>query len=110
MGIEYRPVAGFTIRITEDLRQRIYQAAEKIMEGEDNDEIDLEAALGILNINYATVGSSWTGEEEVVPLFTPVTAVNLDKQISDWLSDFNSKVGVKLEVKDIIFFKDLLLW
>jgi len=104
MGVDYSPVAGFSIKMNSEIERHIGELAD---EKRPNWEKDYETAFDALGIKYAETGSSWTGDVEYIPLFVPEDAIDLDKQIAEWLKDLNEKLQTSFEIEDVIFFKDL---
>ena len=107
MGVDYYPVAGFSIKMTDEIEKRISDLADETM---PDWEKDYETVFDALDIGYAEIGSSWSGDTEHIPLFIPENAIDLDKQIAEWLKDLNAKMQTTFEIEDVIFFKDLRIW
>lgn len=107
MGVDYSPVAGFSVPMNDELRKKIADIArEKV--GKDYDQ--WESDFDILRIAYCSVGTNYVaGGMELIPIFIPASAVNLDAQLSFWLSDFNDKCLTTFEIKDLIFVRDLFI-
>lgn len=106
MSVEYEPVAGFSIPVTDELKQKV----KRLVEGINNWEERFQSEFDALGVKSQEVGSSWTGEIEYVPLYVPDNAVDLDKNIAAWLSNVNNKLQTSFEIKDVTFFKDLKVW
>lgn len=107
MGVDYTPVAGFTINLNDVARKQISVVAK---EKAGDKYADWESDFDILGILYSTVGSCYTGDTESIPIFIPKDAVNLDAQVESWLSDFNTKCKTNFQTSDIIFTRDLFIW
>jgi hypothetical protein len=105
MGVDYRAVAGFSVPLTDEVREQITKLAkEKAGDEYENRETDFD----ILGVSYCSVGSNYT-TMDYIPIFTPETAVNLDEHLLTWLSDFNSKCKTSFAVKDVIFVEELFI-
>jgi len=104
MGIDYTPVAGFTIPISDELKLKIRKLAEGI---DANWEDKFETEFDVLGISYHWIGSSYTGDTENIPLFVPDNAIDLDKKLAAWLGGINTKLQTSFEIEDVIFVSDL---
>ena len=104
MGVDYTPVAGFTVPLTKETLKKLDDIAPEGWEDE------YETIFDALDIDYEEIGSSYTGDTENIPLFVPEDAVGVDEQISQWLADLNAKMSTSFEIEDVIFVKELRIW
>ena len=104
MGVDYTPVAGFSIPISDELKRNIRKLVEGI---DENWEDKFETEFDVLGVSYHGVGSSYTGDTESIPLFVPDDAIDLEKKIAAWLGGINTKLQTSFEIEDVIFVSDL---
>lgn len=106
MGVDYSSIAGFSLKMTPDLKKHIRACAEKLPNWDEEEESELDA----LGITFSEVGCSYSGTTEQIPIFVPENAINLDAQVASWLEGINAALHTSYEAKDVIFIRDLLIY
>jgi hypothetical protein len=106
MGVDYSAVAGFSIKMTDELKARIRACAEELPDWDEEEESELAA----LDLDYAEVGCSYSGTTEQIPILIPESALGLDAKVASWLENINTTLHTSYEVKDVIFIRDILVW
>ena len=104
MGVDYYPVAGFSIKMTDEIKKHISDLVDKKFPGW---ETKYETIFDALKIGYSEIGSSYTGDIEYIPMFVPKFAIDLDYQIDAWLKELNEKMETTFDIEDVIFVKEL---
>jgi hypothetical protein len=89
MGAECSAVGGFTLKMPKHLSD------------------DPEDLLGKKKINFAHVGSYFTGDFELLLVLIP-KPVDVDKQIADWVESVNVKLKLNFTIDDVKFTLDTL--
>lgn len=107
MGVDYTPIAGFSIKMNAKIEKHISDLADETM---PDWEKDYETVFDALGIKYSEIGSSWTGDVDYIPVFVPEICVHLDRQIAEWLDALNEKLQTSFEIEDVIFIKELRIW
>ena len=104
MGVDYTPVAGFSIKMTDEVKIHISELVDEKLPGWENNYDNIFEAL---KIGYSEIGSSYTGSTECIPMFVPEFAIDLDYQIDAWLKELNEKMETTFDIEDVIFVKEL---
>lgn len=102
MGVDHTPVAGFTVTIPKDKLNATF-------EREEVDDLSDLCSKDDVDLDYATIGSSLSGDTEDILILEP-TPSRVDKQIKDWLSMVNTVFQTELTIDDVRFTKDLYVW
>lgn len=100
MGVDYRAVSGFALKIPKRTLTRL----------KENHEVNEDDALfDKVGIGYELTGCSYS--EETVPrvIFQPDPR-NVDKQLSEWLDDVNECLETEFTIDDVEFLSELYIY
>lgn len=103
MGVDYSPVGGVGILLTEDMEEIL------IKQVNDGEYDDIDSVLDELEFSYDMYGNSLSDNPSYCLLVNGTTLIDINKNAPDFIKKLND-LGINISLEDLKVIEELHIW